>query len=76
MNSSKDVDLGCYMSACESPHITLALPFWYPLWPPTQSEVEVGFPDPPTLEKCAKGIYLCSLLLSTQPNDWETVIEV
>ena len=25
MNSSNDVDLGCYMSACESPHITLAL---------------------------------------------------
>ena len=35
----------------------------------------VQFPDSPTLEKCAKGICLCNLLLSTQPNDRETVIE-
>ena len=35
----------------------------------------VRFPDPPTLEKCAKGIRLCNLLRSTQPNDRETVIE-
>ena len=35
----------------------------------------VQFPDPPTLEKCAKGICLCNLLRSTQPNDRETVIE-
>ena len=35
----------------------------------------VRFPDPPTLEKCAKGIYLCNLIRSTQPNDRETVIE-
>ena len=31
--------------------------------------------NPPTLEKCAKGIRLCNLLRSTQPNDRETVIE-
>ena len=35
----------------------------------------VQIPDPPTLEKCAKGICLCNLLRSTQPNDRETVIE-
>ena len=35
----------------------------------------VLIPDPPTLEKCAKGICLCNLLRSTQPNDRETVIE-
>ena len=35
----------------------------------------VQIPDPPTLEKCAKGIRLCNLLRSTQPNDRETVIE-
>ena len=35
----------------------------------------VQFPDLPTLEKCAKGICLCNLLRSTQPNDRETVIE-
>ena len=35
----------------------------------------VRFPDPPTLEKCAKGICLCNLFRSTQPNDRETVIE-
>ena len=35
----------------------------------------VRFPVPPTLEKCAKGICLCNLLRSTQPNDRETVIE-
>ena len=44
------------------------------LWPPTQ-EVGVQFPDLPTLVKCAKGIRLCNLLRSTQPNDRETVIE-
>ena len=31
--------------------------------------------DSVVLEKCAKGIYLCNLLRSTQPNDRETVIE-
>ena len=31
--------------------------------------------DPPTLDKCAKGICLGNLLWSTQPNDRETVIE-
>ena len=35
----------------------------------------VQIPDPPTLEKCAKGICLCNLLRSTQPNDRDTVIE-
>ena len=35
----------------------------------------VQIPDPPILEKCAKGICLCNLLRSTQPNDRETVIE-
>ena len=30
---------------------------------------------PPILEECAKGICLCNLLRSTQPNDRETVIE-
>ena len=35
----------------------------------------VQIPDLPTLEKCAKGICLCNLLRSTQPNDRETVIE-
>ena len=35
----------------------------------------IRFPDPPTLEKYAKGIRLCNLLRSTQPNDPETVIE-
>ena len=39
----------------------------------------VQFPDPPTLEKWAqkwaKGICLCNLLQSTQPNDRETVIK-
>ena len=35
----------------------------------------VQFPDPPTLEKCTKGICLYNLLRLTQPNDWETVIE-
>ena len=35
----------------------------------------VGPPDPPTLEKCIKGICLCNLLPSTQPNDPETMIE-
>ena len=31
--------------------------------------------DPPILEECGKGICLCNLLRSTQPNDRETVIE-
>ena len=35
----------------------------------------VRFPYLPILEKCAKGICLCNLLQSTQPNDQETVIE-
>ena len=35
----------------------------------------VRFPYQPILEKCAKGICLCNLLRSTQPNDRETVIE-
>ena len=35
----------------------------------------VRFPYPPILEKWAKGICLCNLLRSTQPNDRETVIE-
>ena len=35
----------------------------------------VRLSDPPTLEKCAKGICLCNLLRSTEPNDRETVIE-
>ena len=35
----------------------------------------VRFPDPSILEECAKGICLCNLLRSTQPNDRETVIE-
>ena len=40
-----------------------------------QRYATVQIPDPPTLEKCAKGICLCNLLRSTQPNDRETVIE-
>ena len=35
----------------------------------------VRFPDPPTLEKCAKDICPCNLLRLNQPNDRETVIE-
>ena len=29
----------------------------------------VRYPDPPTLEKSAKGICLCNLLRLAQPND-------
>ena len=35
----------------------------------------VRFSDLPTLAKCAKGICIGNLLQSTQPNDWESVIE-
>ena len=44
-------------------------------WPRNDLVIKVNIPDPPTLEKCAKGICLCNLLRSTQPNDRETVIE-
>ena len=48
---------------------------WYPLWPPIMQMVGGSIPYPPALEKCAKGICLCKLLWSTQPNEQETVID-
>ena len=70
------------VEACPSfPMIYRIVVAWLWLWvggvvvsAPTQ-EVGVRFPNPPTLEKCAKGIRLCNLLRSTQRNDRETVIE-